>query len=595
MKRNRDSEDDSSSDSDEHDTKRARTGGLGVDADNTLEGVDMVNKQYGVLKTLFTANINKREAHEDDPNKFMESELELDEQIAEFKIASTVPESYTTLVKHGVVDVLMQLLDHENLDIVSSTVDLLKELTDTDAIEECASSVCLPAKLAEYNVLKYLLLIIDRVMVGGGITDIEEQEESCYNTLLVIDNIIENAPEAIWGTEESENGDKNRGQTEDLVAYLLRNLLSTPGAQGVKFLLVRNLSAEVLSNLLQISPKLAAHFATFFVHKNGLLPQVDTTTGRADYTNQEQSSDNINGVFCILKCLSAYIKVPEADVSETEIEYVENLFDSLCACLLHEEGKNAFNKGTGVKLLLKLVLPKKRKRSKRVDKDKEAANTKRLAYTLKHAGLRAFAASLQDNPDGCQAFFNEEEVSALGVVSSFLMLALKKGGSDAQNTLESGVVGIFHELFQHASTSSTQMQRLAAKFVEASHEKTDRMVELLVKHAKRLAAFERRAAKQREYVNEAFRMTEAEEEADRLGSGMLVVSQVSLILAQLCVFEPRLLKHVQQQLAMDNFSLQNIADELSAASTGVDTPDAPPPTKFQSWAVKLKKGFTSLL
>ena len=68
----------------------------------------------------------------DQPDKFMESELELNDEIQSLHIISTVPEHYPILVNTNIVQTLCGLLTHDNSDISIAVVDLLQELTDTD-------------------------------------------------------------------------------------------------------------------------------------------------------------------------------------------------------------------------------------------------------------------------------------------------------------------------------------------------------------------------------------------------------------------------------------------------------------------------------
>eukprot|EP01061_Rhynchopus_euleeides_P023445 TRINITY_DN38154_c0_g1_i1.p1 TRINITY_DN38154_c0_g1~~TRINITY_DN38154_c0_g1_i1.p1 ORF type:complete len:627 (+),score=264.83 TRINITY_DN38154_c0_g1_i1:100-1980(+) len=589
--------------------KRQRTdGGAGLAAeiqgDAALDGIELVKKHFGLLRHKASVNMEKRDSHHDEPEKFMDSELDLDDEIQEFRVASTVPESYEVLVGLHAPELLMQLLDHENLDIVCSTVAALKELIDPDALAECPSASALPEALVSLNIMKYLLLTVDRIMISGAIPDTDQQEEACYATLLVIDNLIDAAPAAVWGTPEAQEEEAaqasakgsskkaaearaayRRDSTHDLLAYLLRNVVATPSSAGVKFTALRSLSCELLAAILQISPGLAEGMHSFFIDKAGAPPQIDSATQRPDYSNSASSPDNINGIYCLLKCLSTYIKAPENDVSDEDIEYVENLFDALCSCLLHEPGKRGFDAAQGGKLLLRLIVPKKRKKSKAVKK--EVANAKKLQHTLKHASLKCFAYSLQANAKGCEDFFAQEELSAVGVLFSFLMMVLKNHGADAQNTLEGHAVGILYELVQVAKGDN--LQRISEKLVESGFEKSDRLVELFLKHRQRMQAFEKRNAKRKEFVNDAFLPTPEEEEADRLNEGGLLVSQIACAIARMGVYEPRVLRHVQEQLSMQGVPITEVLAEVEAAV------DADSDTPFQAWCSKVLKDFRPLV
>uniref|UniRef100_A0A3Q3NRT2 Beta-catenin-like protein 1 n=1 Tax=Labrus bergylta TaxID=56723 RepID=A0A3Q3NRT2_9LABR len=76
----------------------------------------------------------------DSPEKFMESELDLNDIIQEMHVIATMPDLYHLLVELNAVHSLLGLLSHENTDILSliymSVVDLLQELTDIDTLHE---------------------------------------------------------------------------------------------------------------------------------------------------------------------------------------------------------------------------------------------------------------------------------------------------------------------------------------------------------------------------------------------------------------------------------------------------------------------------
>ena len=80
-----------------------------------------------------------RMKYADQPEKFMESELGLDEEVQRLLAVAASPELYPDFVATGVIEHLMALLSHENTDIAADVLELFHELTDADAIED---SVC---------------------------------------------------------------------------------------------------------------------------------------------------------------------------------------------------------------------------------------------------------------------------------------------------------------------------------------------------------------------------------------------------------------------------------------------------------------------
>ena len=75
------------------------------------------------------------------PEKFMESELELNEEIQKLHVVATVPEHYPVLVETNAIQTLVGLLSHDNSDISIAVIDFLQELTDVDTLNESEEAV----------------------------------------------------------------------------------------------------------------------------------------------------------------------------------------------------------------------------------------------------------------------------------------------------------------------------------------------------------------------------------------------------------------------------------------------------------------------
>lgn len=77
----------------------------------------------------------------DMPEKFMESELELNDEIQKLHVVATVPEYYPVLTETNVLQTILGLLSHDNSDISIAVIDLLQELTDEGAMTESEEEV----------------------------------------------------------------------------------------------------------------------------------------------------------------------------------------------------------------------------------------------------------------------------------------------------------------------------------------------------------------------------------------------------------------------------------------------------------------------
>lgn len=87
----------------------------------------------------YNVNMEMRMKHADAPDKFMESEVDLDEEVQRLVAVAGSPELYPELIRLGAVPLLLALLQHENADIAADAIQLFKELTDADALNDLVS------------------------------------------------------------------------------------------------------------------------------------------------------------------------------------------------------------------------------------------------------------------------------------------------------------------------------------------------------------------------------------------------------------------------------------------------------------------------
>ncbi len=69
-------------------------------------------------------------------DRFMESEVELAEEINKLQPIAAVPELYPELIRLNAIPSVIGLLAHENTDISIAVVNLLHELCDDDVLNE---------------------------------------------------------------------------------------------------------------------------------------------------------------------------------------------------------------------------------------------------------------------------------------------------------------------------------------------------------------------------------------------------------------------------------------------------------------------------
>ncbi|CAH9089787.1 unnamed protein product [Cuscuta europaea] len=252
-------------------------------------------------------NIAARLKYPDQPDKFVDSEMELHDEIQKLKVLASGPEFYPDLVNLGTIASISSLLNHENTDIAIDVVGLLQDLTDEDVLEDNDEPAqILVDALIENNVLELLVQNLSRL------TDTDPDESAAiYNTLATIENFIEVKPSVSELVCERTK----------LMKWLLGRL------KAKEFDSNKQYASEILAILLQNST-----------------------------TNQKRLGQ-MNGVDTVLQAVASY-KSKDPKTSDEE-EMVENFFDSLCCLLMPLENKERFVKSEGVELMIIIMNQKK--------------------------------------------------------------------------------------------------------------------------------------------------------------------------------------------------------------------------------------------
>lgn len=240
----------------------------------------------------------------DNPDKFMESESELDEQIKSLSALSAQPQAYPDFVKAGCVNYLVQLLAHENTDIAIDALEVIDELTGEDVEASDEQMQAIIGAIGEAQVLDLMVDNLDRLDEFENKSD----QQGVYYTLSVLENIASGDP-ALAVTAFTDTS---------ILSWLLNRLMIKE-----KQLVSQNkqYSAEILSIYINISLKLKI----LFLEKEGME--------------------------CVLKLLSPY-RNRDPEKGSDEEEYAENLFDILSSVVEIRKGKEALLQAEGVELLL---------------------------------------------------------------------------------------------------------------------------------------------------------------------------------------------------------------------------------------------------
>ena len=246
-------------------------------------------------------NAELRAKYEDEPQKFMKSEADLDNDIKALSILSEHPDLYPEFAKLGSVNSLVTLLSHENTDISIDAIEIISELTAEDVEAELEAWNALVDALLDADLLDLLSQNLERLDENN-----DADRSGVYHSLSVLENLA----------SQSSISEKI-GTTSTLLQWLLQR------AQRKESHVSQNkqYAAEVLAILLQTSP-----------------------------ANREKLTE-IDGTDTLLQLLSAYRK-RDPEKESNEEEYMENLFDCM-TCLVDEvDGKGKFTDAEGLELCL---------------------------------------------------------------------------------------------------------------------------------------------------------------------------------------------------------------------------------------------------
>uniref|UniRef100_A0A8I6AHN5 Catenin, beta like 1 n=1 Tax=Rattus norvegicus TaxID=10116 RepID=A0A8I6AHN5_RAT len=247
----------------------------------------------------------------DNPEKFMESELDLNDIIQEMHVVATMPDLYHLLVELSAVQSLLGLLGHDNTDVSIAVVDLLQELTDIDTLHESeeGAEVLIDA-LVDGQVVALLVQNLERLDES-----VREEADGVHNTLAIVENMAEFRPEMC--TEAAQQG---------LLQWLLKRLKAKMPFDANKLY-----CSEVLAILLQ------------------------------DNDENRELLGELDGIDVLLQQLSVFKRHNPSTAEEQEM--MENLFDALCSCLMLSSNRERFLKGEGLQLMNLMLREKKISRS----------------------------------------------------------------------------------------------------------------------------------------------------------------------------------------------------------------------------------------
>lgn len=247
----------------------------------------------------------------ENPEKFMESEIDLHIAIDSLKAVATVPDLYPVLVDLNAIPSLLELLSHQNTDISVAIVDLLQELTDVDILHESLDGAeVLIESLRKQQICALLVQNLERLD-----ETVKEESDGVFNTLSIFENLTEIYPELC--KEAAEQG---------LIQWILKRLKLKMPFDGNKLY-----CSEILSILIQ------------------------------NHSENRLLLGSLDGIDILLQQLAIY-KRHDPTTSE-EQEFMENLFNCMCSAMMTKENRDRFLKGEGLQLMNLMLREKKMSRN----------------------------------------------------------------------------------------------------------------------------------------------------------------------------------------------------------------------------------------
>lgn len=378
-----------------------------------------VRRMLAALRKRADENTQARIKYADQPDQFMESELKLDEAIKDLQHLATSPEHYPSLIRHEGVPLLVSLLAHENTSVTRDCCLVLSELLDGDSVEDRLDEALeLTESLVDNKLVGELEAVLRRC--GNEAKDSEERE-CVFHTLTLLENMVDLKPEV---AESVDDGAAEGG----ILGWLVGRVAGAESDSN------RTYASEILAILLQSSDK----------NKKSFL--------------------RLEGVESLLQSIAKFRKVAPRDAEEEE--YLENLFDCLCATAMLRESKEELLRTEALELMV--VMMKKREKT-RVQ------------------GMKVCSFALTDSRRLCEQFVS---VDCLGPLFAFFMgKGLGKGVSAKKRKevaleMQEHVISVLASLLQKLE-AGPRRDRVLAKFTE---EKLDRLVELWDEYAKRVGS-----------------------------------------------------------------------------------------------------------
>ncbi|KAJ9123940.1 hypothetical protein QFC22_000731 [Naganishia vaughanmartiniae] len=503
------------------------------DTGSGLPTVQELRRQIIKFERIVQKNTEMRARFIDDPSKYLDSEAELDKAFTFLYPLTQDPLTYYPELTHheSLVGTLTNLLTHENTDIALQVVAVVYELTDEDVGEELVEGAVQDdeddgddgdekreevARKVRMVMGEFITALLDNSLfelLVPNLTRLNEQDEESdrtgvFNILGIFENILSFIPPLAVQVVN----------TTELLPWLLKRIGRDRAYDSNK-----QYATEILAILLQEEREVRLKFV------------------------------ELKGVDVTLEAVAEYRQKDPAD--SEEVEYMENLFNTLCSALAEPEAKRAFIEAEGVELMVLIM------------KDKKAAKT-RAIKVLDYA-------CQTDTEEGKKC--GQRFVEALGLKTLFPVFMGKTGQKNSKKAPtathsaledEEHVLSILASLFTTLESDSVPRIRLLAKFVEADYEKVDRLIEMMENAEARLRSVHQEIELEQQGMkanNEEITEVETDEwYMRRMNAGLAHLQDICYCLAWLIMEDDGAQAHARMLLDRKGRSFKEISAVLKA-------------------------------
>jgi beta-catenin-like protein 1 len=148
---------------------------------------DSFKKMLARLEKAINVNQDMRLKYAKEPERFLDSEVELDDCIRSLTSLSAYPDLFQIFARSKILPNVIMLLQHENIDISGGVINFLQELVSaTVETEQADDLLLLYSSLVSCMIFEAIVECIERFNETK-----QEEAELVHKCLSILENMIE--------------------------------------------------------------------------------------------------------------------------------------------------------------------------------------------------------------------------------------------------------------------------------------------------------------------------------------------------------------------------------------------------------------------